>query len=153
LETAGSERGFLPPLLNPKEELLIYTQGRIVFWEISQNEATKSPKTTSCAGNAKVQPAPHEKNMRGAHLNLSEDCEDMLLVTNFWVCDCGTTYRSEETTTCPHCGHDHDECPDALADELVRYSRHLLTNKEYKEICQELENMRQRLLSRQSVAV
>lgn len=126
-----------------------YNQGRLQLVQSSQSKTpSQKSETTSCAVGAKFQPAPCELEKRGAALALSEAGADLLFVTNFWVCECGHTYRKCETQDCPQCGYSHDECPDALADELARYSRHLLTNREYKEICRELETMRQRLQSR-----
>jgi hypothetical protein len=126
-----------------------YEQGRLRLEQAPQGKTPpQESETTSCANGAKVQPAPYELEKRGAVLGLSEAGADLLFVTNFWVCECGHTYRKCETQKCPQCGYSHDECPDALADELVRYSRHLLTNREYREICHELEIMRQRLQSR-----
>jgi hypothetical protein len=128
---------------------MTYEQGRILFGHTPQDKTPPhESEATSIAAGAKTQPAPCELETRGAVLDLSEAGADLLFVTNFWVCDCGHTYRKCETQECPQCGHSHDECPDALADELVRYSRHLLTNREYKEICRELEIMQQRLQSR-----
>ena len=125
-------------------------QGQLVFGnEVRSDSTQKGTGAVSCT-TATNAPLPETTKAKDPTvLDLSEAGADLLFVTNFWVCDCGTTYRKREIQECPYCGRAHDECPDALADELIEYSRHLLTNQEYREITRELESMRQRLATRQ----
>ena len=58
----------------------------------------------------------------------------ILLVENFWDCECGNTYRKEDTPKCPKCGKTHDECPDSRASELLNLYSFLLTDDEISAI-------------------
>jgi hypothetical protein len=60
------------------------------------------------------------------------------LVENFWDCECGNTYRKEDTPKCPKCGKTHDECPDSRASELLELYNFLLTDEEIAVIKAEI---------------
>jgi hypothetical protein len=58
----------------------------------------------------------------------------ILLVENFWDCECGNTYRKQDTPKCAKCGKTHKECPDSRALELLELYSFLLTDDEYAAI-------------------
>jgi hypothetical protein len=58
----------------------------------------------------------------------------ILLVENFWDCECGNTYRKEDTPKCEQCGKTHDECSNSRASELLEFYSFLLTDDEIAAI-------------------
>lgn len=66
---------------------------------------------------------------------------EMLLVDNFWDCECHINFihRKSTTPTCAICGTSHQDQPDSRANEILEAASDQLTPDEQDSISKELE--------------